>query len=63
MERLKNETIKEAVTLESKAASADSMAVSFNLFLPMDAAATALFTPERSAAGTKYRLYYVGTEK
>jgi hypothetical protein len=63
MERLKNETIKEAVTLESKAASADSMAVSFSLFLPMEDAATALFTPERSAAGAKYRLYYVGAEK
>jgi hypothetical protein len=62
MERLKNETIKQTVTLESKAAFADSMAVSSNLFMSMDQGITDVFTPEKSRAGIKFRLYHVGVE-
>jgi hypothetical protein len=62
LERLKNETIKQAVAMESKAAEANSMAVSFNLFMSMDQHIMDLFTPERSAAGIKFRLYHVEAE-
>jgi hypothetical protein len=62
VERLKNETIKQAVILESKAAAADSMAVSYNLFISMDQGTMDLFTPEKTQAGIKFRLYSVGVE-
>jgi hypothetical protein len=61
VERLKNETIRQAVALESEAASSDSMAVSFNLFMSMEGV-TDLFTREKSRAGIKFRLYHVGVE-
>jgi class 3 adenylate cyclase len=63
MERLKNDTIKEAVTLESRAASPDSMAASYNLFMSMDPHTMDLFTPELFTGGIKYRLYKTGMEK
>ncbi|MDR1899938.1 MAG: hypothetical protein LBQ55_08030 [Treponema sp.] len=58
MERQKNDAVKQAVVLESQA-SEDSMAVSFNLFLTADQEMTRLFTPEKTGAGGKYRLYHV----
>jgi class 3 adenylate cyclase len=62
VERLKSETIKQAVALESKAAAANSMAVSYNLFMSMDQSTMDLFTPEKIQAGIKFRLYSVGVE-
>jgi hypothetical protein len=62
VERLKNETIKQTLMLESKAASANSMAVSYNLFISMDQSTMDLFTPEKTQAGIKFRLYNVGVE-
>jgi class 3 adenylate cyclase len=51
MERLKNDTVKEAVTLESQAAASNSMAVSYNLFISMDQNALNMFTPEKTYSG------------
>jgi hypothetical protein len=63
VERLKSETIKQALALESRAALGDSMAVSFNLFMSMDQNLISFFTPEKTLGGSKYRLYKVGLEK
>ncbi|MDR2160053.1 MAG: hypothetical protein LBP23_08320 [Treponema sp.] len=61
MERLKNDVVKQAVILESQAPG-DSMAVSFNLFLSMDRNMMKFFTPEKTGAGGKYRLYNISVE-
>jgi len=61
-ERLKNDTIKQAVFLEGLASS-NSMSVSYNLCLNMDQNFLDLFSSEKSSDGCKYRLYSMGLEK
>ncbi|MDR2258894.1 MAG: hypothetical protein LBE14_07080 [Treponema sp.] len=62
MERLKNDTVKKAVELESMAA-INSMGVSSSLFISMDQNMTNLFAPEKNDFRGKYRLYKIGLEK
>jgi class 3 adenylate cyclase len=62
IERLKNDTVKQVVELESVAA-VNSMGVSYTVFITMDQHTTNLFTPERNGGGGKYRLYKIGLEK
>ncbi|MDR0876465.1 MAG: hypothetical protein LBN21_00305 [Treponema sp.] len=62
MERLKNDTVKQAIDMEAMAA-INSMAVSYNLSASMDDITMNLFTPEKSGFGGKYRLYKTGMEK
>jgi class 3 adenylate cyclase len=62
MERLKNETVREAVKLE-EAIPNDSMGVSYNLYITMDHASLRLFSPEKAWSGSKYRIYQAGIEK
>ena len=61
-ERLKNETIKKAVFLESLA-STNTLSVSYNIFMNMDQNTLNLFNAEKNKDGLKYRLYAIGTEK
>ena len=61
-ERLKNETIKQAVHLESLAAS-NSLSVSYNLYINMDQNSLNLFSAEKTSGRCKYRLYTMGFEK
>jgi class 3 adenylate cyclase len=58
IERQKSETIRQALALESEA-SADSMAISHNLFISLESSILNLFTPEKSYRGGRYRLYNV----
>jgi hypothetical protein len=58
IERLKNETIKQALTLEAEA-SADSMGLSHNLFISLEPSILDLFSPEKPYRGGRYRLYNV----
>jgi hypothetical protein len=62
MELLKDETIKDAITLESKAPS-DSMAVSYGLINSIDQITADSLTAEKSVRGLRYRLYNIGVEK
>jgi class 3 adenylate cyclase len=62
LERLKNETIKEAVKLEESVPS-DSLGVSYNLFFMMDQGFVNLLGPEKTKEGGKYRIYQVSQEK
>ena len=62
MERLKNETIKEATFLESLAAD-NSLSVSYNLYITMDQHVLNLFSSQKNDRGRKYRLYKMGIEK
>jgi class 3 adenylate cyclase len=62
IERQKNDTVKQAVELESVAA-INSMGVSSTLFMTMDQHTTSLFTPEKNSRGKKYRLYNISVEK
>ena len=61
-ERLKNDTVKQAVFLESLAVS-NSLSVSYNLCFNMDQNSLDLFSPEKSSGGCKFRLYSMGLEK
>jgi class 3 adenylate cyclase len=61
-ERLKNDTVKEALKLESMA-EVNSMGVSYNVFMTMDQNTVNLFGPEKNGPGGKYRLYKIGLEK
>jgi len=61
-ERLKNETVKQAVFLESLAAR-NSLCVSYNIYISMDQNTLNLFGPEKERSGCKYRLYTMGMEK
>jgi len=62
MERLKNETVKQAIALESMAAG-NSLCVSFNLCIAMDINTLNLFSEEKICSAGKYRLYTFGLEK
>jgi hypothetical protein len=62
MERLKNDTVKQAMTLESMAAN-NSLCVSYNLYITMDSSILNLFSAEKTGRCGKYRLYTMGVEK
>jgi class 3 adenylate cyclase len=62
VERLKNETIKQAVSLEA-AVPPDSLGISHNLSGSMDQFITDLCTPEFTAGSSKYRLYNAVQER
>ena len=62
LERLKNDIVKEAVSLEALADS-NSLSVSFNLYMDMDNNTLDLFSAEKASGGKKYRLYSIGLEK
>jgi class 3 adenylate cyclase len=59
MERLKNDTIKQAVELESKAA-INSLAISYKLYMTMELQTMDLFSKEKLGPAGKYRLYQFG---
>jgi class 3 adenylate cyclase len=61
-ERLKNDTVKQALALEARAA-VNSMGVSYNVFITMDQNTVNLFGPEQNGPGGKYRLYKLGLAK
>ena len=61
-ERLKNETVKQAVFLESLA-ERNSLSVSYNIYITMDYNSLSLFSPEKVKGRCKYRLYTTGLEK
>jgi class 3 adenylate cyclase len=54
--RLKNDAVKQTVSLES-AAAVNSMGVSYNIYISMDQNMIGLFSPEKNRPGGKYRLY------
>ena len=62
IDRLKNETVKQAVYLESLASS-NALSVSYNLYINMDQDTLNLFSAEKIHGGCKYRLYTMGTGK
>jgi class 3 adenylate cyclase len=62
MERLQNETVKEAIGLESLAKN-NSFCVSYNLYITMDQNILNLFSAEKAGRGGKYRIYTMGYEK
>ena len=62
LERMKNETVKEAAALESLAAK-NSLSVSYNMYITMDQHILNLFGPEKNVRGRKHRLYKMGREK
>jgi len=62
MERLKNDTVKQATAYEALAKS-NSLCVSYNLSLTMDQVTLKLFSPEKSSRNCKYRLYTMGLDK
>jgi class 3 adenylate cyclase len=62
VERLKSDTIKQAMALEGDAA-ANSMAVSHSIFISMDKVILDLFTPEKTSRSGKYRQYSISQEK
>jgi len=61
-ERLQNDTVKEAMVLESLAAN-NTLCVSFNMYIAIDQNILNLFGPEKTGRGHKYRLYTMGHEK
>ena len=62
LERLKNETVKQAMALENMAA-VNALCVSYNIYITMDAINLSLFSAEKNMRGSKYRLYSMGVEK
>jgi class 3 adenylate cyclase len=62
-EALKNETVKIAVTLESKAALPNSLVVSESLSVTQDQALLDVLSNIQAIAGTKYRIYQVTEER
>ena len=62
MERLKNDTVKEAAALEAMAAY-NALSVSGNLCITVDQNILKLFSGEKISRGRKHRQYTVGTEK
>jgi class 3 adenylate cyclase len=60
---LKNETVKTAVTLESKAALPNSLVISESLAVTQDQALLNVFSNEKAVAGIKYRMYQVKEEQ
>ena len=61
-ERLKNETVKEAMVLETLAGK-NALGVSYNVYISMDKYTLGLFGTEKNSRGRKYRLYKMGMEK
>ena len=62
IERLKNETVKQATVYETLAKS-NSLCVSYNLNITMDQITQKLFGDEKTGKGCRYRLYSMGMEK
>jgi class 3 adenylate cyclase len=62
LERVKNETAKEAMVLESLAKN-NALCVSSSLYMTMDQEILELFSTEKTGRGHKYRLYSIGHEK
>jgi len=62
LERMKNDTIRQAIFLEGLATN-NSLCASYNLCLNMDQNTLDLFGNEKNLSGCKFRLYAVGTEK
>ena len=62
LERQENETIKQAMALES-VAKRNALCVSFNLYITMDSNALSVFSSEKTGRCGKYRLYTMGLEK
>ena len=62
LERLKNDTVKQAMALEGMA-SPNTLSVSYNLYMAMDPVISNLFSSEKTGRGLKYRLYTIRTEK
>jgi hypothetical protein len=62
LERLKNETIREAVKLE-ESVPCDSLGVSYNIFITMDQGLMNLLGPEKTRGGGKFRVYQVFQER
>ncbi|QQO09857.1 hypothetical protein [Breznakiella homolactica] len=63
LERIKNETVKETVLIESQATPADALGVSHNVFLSIDRGIQELFSGEKSFPGGRVRNYTFGMEK
>ena len=61
MERLKNETVKEAIIYEALAAN-NALSVSYNLYITMDQHILNLFSAEKTGRNHKYRQYKMGVE-
>jgi len=62
LERIKNETAKEAMALESLA-TRNALCVSNSLYITIDPNILNLFSAEKNGSGRRYRLYSVGNEK
>ena len=62
MERLKNETVKQATFLEALAVN-NGLSVSYNLYINMDQNTLNHFSAEKTTGGAKFRLYTIGLEK
>jgi len=62
LERLKNDTVKQAMALEALAP-ANTLCVPFNIYVTMDANTLNLFSNEKTSRSGKYRLYSVELEK
>ena len=62
LERLKNETIKQAIIYEGLAAK-NTLCVSYNLYITMDQIVLNLFGAEKNDRGRKFRLYTAGLGK
>ncbi len=63
MELLKNDTIKDAVQLESRATPSDTLSVSTNLFMAIDRVIQESFGPENQTDIGKVRRYTVSMER
>jgi class 3 adenylate cyclase len=63
VECLKNDTVKKAITLESKAATPNSLVISGSLAVAQDQALLNIFSGEKTVAAEKYRLYQVNQER
>ena len=61
-ERLKNDTVKQAIQLESLTET-NSLSVSYNIYITMDHNSLSMFSPEKAKGSHKFRTYTVGTEK
>jgi class 3 adenylate cyclase len=62
-EALKNETVKTAVTLESKAAIPNSLVISESLAVTQDQSLLNVFSNEKAVHAIKYRMYQVKEEQ
>ncbi|GHV85747.1 hypothetical protein AGMMS50230_13550 [Spirochaetia bacterium] len=62
-ECLKEDTVKKAITLESKAAVPNSMVISNSLAVTQDQALLNIFSLEKNVSAEKYRIYQVNQER